>query len=346
MAVLAVGCGSADSASAPSLEKTGRTSQAIYSGTTDNDASSNPYVVSLKIGGGTQFELCTAALLAPNVVLTARHCISTNLKNSISCDAAGESGNGEQLGSDVALDDIHVYTGSNPVFSTDPAASASQIIHPDGGVLCNADIALVVLDTPINAPTVKVRLAGGVSTDETVRAVGYGQNDDRMPIGTRQRKDGVRVLGIGEGMSASQTPLGSHEFEVGLSICQGDSGGPAISEKTGAVVGVVSRGGSCTDDFGHIYTMTGGFQSLVAKAFGVAGADLSEAVEDPGQLSTMSAGAGDDSSGSDPAPNEKNTGSAGGHACSAGPVGTGSGAGWLFTALALGTVVARRRRRG
>ena len=73
-------------------------------------------------------------------------------------------------------------------------------------------------------------------------------------------------------VSKSQTPLGPHEFEVGRSICEGDSGGPAISERTGAVIGVVSRGGNCNEDFGHIYTTTAGFSALFEEAFTLAGA--------------------------------------------------------------------------
>ena len=73
-------------------------------------------------------------------------------------------------------------------------------------------------------------------------------------------------------VSPSKTPLGAHEFEVGKSICQGDSGGPAISEETGAVIGVVSRGGNCGEDFGHIYTTTSGFNDLFAQAFTLANA--------------------------------------------------------------------------
>jgi len=105
-----------------------------------------------------------------------------------------------------------------------------------------------------------------------VRSVGYGQNDSALPIGTRFHKAGVEVLAQGKAVSPSKTPLGSHEFEVGKSICQGDSGGPAISEQTGAVLGVVSRGGNCDEDFGHIYTTTAGFESLFSQAFALAGA--------------------------------------------------------------------------
>jgi MYXO-CTERM domain-containing protein len=168
-----------------------------------------------------------------------------------------------------------------PAYGGPPAAGVKVIVHPDGGILCNSDVALLVLDTPITtvAP-MRVRLASTPHPGETVRAVGYGQNDDGMPVGTRFRRDAVQVLAIGQRVSDSHTPLGSHEFEVSQSICQGDSGGPAISEQTGAVIGVVSRGGECTDDFGHIFTATAGFPDLISQAFSIAGgAPLDEGVD-------------------------------------------------------------------
>jgi hypothetical protein len=76
---------------------------------------------------------------------------------------------------------------------------------------------------------------------------------------------------MGSGVSASKTALGTNEFEVGESICEGDSGGPAISEQSGAVIGVVSRGGACDDNFGHIYTATTSFKDLFDKAAAFAG---------------------------------------------------------------------------
>jgi MYXO-CTERM domain-containing protein len=338
--VLALVGGAACGDGANNTDSSGDT---IYAGQIDDDGNGNPSVVSIKIGTSPSFELCTGALIAPNLVLTARHCMSKVLKDSISCDAAGESGNGDQVGDDDDLAIIQIFSGAHPVFLNKPVAKASQLVHPAGAILCNQDIALIVLDTAVpNVPTLKVRVARGVDADEVVRAVGFGQNDQSVPIGTRLRKDGLHVLAVGEGMSKSQTPLGSHEFELGKSICQGDSGGPAISEKTGAVVGVVSRGGDCSDDFGHIYTMTGAFQPLLAQAFDAAGADLSAASEDP---SAVGAGGTGDGTGSGDSPASSGGGgsaqSGGGHACSAGRS-EARGAGWLAL-LVLGVFFRRRR---
>ena len=266
---LVAACGAP--ADAPRLD-VGTSTQAIYEGTVDDDDRASDGVVSLKIGNGTSFELCSGSLLAPNVVLTARHCVSRAVTSHVSCNEIGESGNGDHVGEDESLERLHVYSGSKPAYGGAPSAGVKTVVHPDGGVLCNADVALLILDHDITDVTpLRIRLASAPRPDESVRAVGYGQNDRAVPVGTRLRKDAVKVLAVGQRVSASRTPLGTNEFEVGLSICAGDSGGPAISEATGAVIGVVSRGGDCTDDFGHIYTATAGWSDLVTHAFTLAG---------------------------------------------------------------------------
>jgi hypothetical protein len=244
----------------------------IFGGETDDDENAVSSVVALKVGIGGSFELCSGALVAPNVVLTARHCVANSITTSVSCDEKGNSTNGGHVDGDLPASAVAVYTGASPRFSEQPEAVGTAIVAPRTEFLCDSDIALVVLDKAIpGVEPVAVRLGGGVSPGETVRSVGYGQNDQKKPLGTRLRKAGVAVLAMGSGVSESRTALGPHELEVGRSICQGDSGGPAISEDTGAVIGVVSRGGDCEEDFGHIYTTTAGWRQLFDDAFAVAG---------------------------------------------------------------------------
>jgi Trypsin len=251
----------------------GTSDPTIYGGTEDDDGEAAPGVVALRVGTGGTFELCSAALIAPNVVVTARHCVTKNVSTSVSCDEDGRSANGPHVSADEEPSTIGVYVGANPRFAGDPVSRARAIVAPTGPYLCDSDIALIVLETPIlNIAPLPVRMHSAAYAGELVRAVGYGQNDSAMPIGTRFRKAGVAVLAQGKGVSPSNTPLGAHEFEVGRSICRGDSGGPAISEQTGAVIGVVSRGGDCEEDFGHIYTTTAGFPDVFGDAFKLADA--------------------------------------------------------------------------
>lgn len=283
------GCAGAADADAPG-ENTGSVSQAIYAGMTDSDEGDNTAVVALKIGDQAPFDLCTGALIAPNLVLTARHCISIPVTSSVSCNEDGASGNGAHVGADRAPSSIRVYVGAHPNLGGEPDAQGQEVFHPGGNVLCNGDIAVLALDRPITdiAP-MRVRVRAGALAGETVRAVGYGRNDLDLPSGTRLQKPGVKVLAMGRTVSASQTPLASREFEVGLSSCRGDSGGPAISETTGAVIGVVSRGTSCTQDYGHTYTTTAGFDDVLSRAFRYADHTMLEEIGGPTQkLQTQS----------------------------------------------------------
>jgi MYXO-CTERM domain-containing protein len=311
------------------------TGTSIFGGDKDDDRSSVTGVVALRVGTGGTFELCSGALIAPNVVLTARHCVTKNLTTSVSCDEKGRSANGRHVASNEDPKAIGVYVGAAPSFAQKPHAYAHAIVAPESDYLCDSDIALVVLETNIEGvEPLKVRIDAKVDPGEMIRSVGYGQNDKRSPIGTRFRRENVSVLAMGSAVSPSKTPLGPHEFEVGMSICQGDSGGPAISEETGAVIGVVSRGGDCDEDFGHIYTTTSGFRPLFDRAFAIAGG--APQVDD-GSTTTHTNG----KSSADGKPTEASSSTS----CSATRVGGAGSAAPLGLALAGALVLARRRRR-
>lgn len=317
-------------------EATGETSQAIMGGLLDEGTSATSSVVALRIGNATPFELCTGSLIAPNVVLTARHCVSKSASQTVVCNEKGASTNGAHVSLDYAPASLHVYTGSNPNFAGETAATARAVFHPKGNVLCNSDIAIVVLDKAIEGVTpLRVRLSGSVKSSESLRSIGYGKNDRGSDIGTRFRKEGVDVLAVGASVSASDTALGPLEFEVGRSICQGDSGGPAISEATGAIVGVVSRGGDCSENFGHIYTQTSGFEALLTEAFAVAGGAPLEETNAP--ASTRDLAPSSDADGPSDAP----AASAGCSASDARPATSG----FSVIGLILGAAVLTRRRR-
>ncbi|MBP9111655.1 MAG: trypsin-like serine protease [Polyangiaceae bacterium] len=256
----------------------------IYGGT---EEAASDAVVALRIAWPLKTETCTATLVAPNLVLTARHCVTEQLVERVVCDAKGNSANGTQLGGDIRPSSIRVYVGTNT--RSQEVARGAKIFRPEGNVLCNGDIALVQLDRAVSGvDPLPLRLEGGVEPGTLLRTVGFGKNDLGVASGTKMSRRRVGVLASGGGISSSNTPLGPNEFELGLSSCNGDSGGPAISEDTGAVVGVVSRGGRCEDDFGHVYSSTAAFEPLFREAFASAGNVPNEEVATPQDDSTTS----------------------------------------------------------
>jgi hypothetical protein len=215
-------------------------------------------------GDPTHVTLCSGALVAPNLVLTARHCVSRAITSTPSCDARGRSHNGAHLADDADPAKISVYIGKHVRVDRDaPRAHGLRTLHPTGQVLCDADVAFLVLDRPlVGASVLTMRLNAPVASGDLVMPVGFG-GGPAMTVGDRVPREPSSVLTIGPSANASTgAVLGPREFEVDRATCRGDSGGPAIDARTGEVVGVVSRGGSCSGNGNHVYTRVDAYAAL------------------------------------------------------------------------------------
>lgn len=226
-------------------------------------------------GSPTHITLCSGALVAPNLVLTARHCVSRAVTATPSCDARGRSHNGDHLAEDVDPASIAIYTGAHVRPDMDvPSAHALRTLHPTGQVLCDADVAFLVLDHPItNAPILPLRMHASVEVGDMVVPVGFGGGPSNV-VGHKVARSKSTVLSTGPSANAATgAVLGPREFEVDRATCRGDSGGPAIDAITGEIVGVVSRGGSCSAHGNHVYTRVDAYKRLAQAAFASAERD-------------------------------------------------------------------------
>jgi hypothetical protein len=229
-------------------------------------------VATMHDSSGTSVTLCSGALVAPNLVLTARHCVSKAITTTPSCDADGRSHNGAHLAEDADPSQISIYTGDDVQVDRDlPKAHAVRTLHPTGHVLCDADVAYLILDRPLTDVTVlPIRLHDSVMTGDEVLPVGFGGGTANV-IGQRRPRDKSAVLAVGPTANADTgAVLGPREFEVDAATCRGDSGGPALDVRTGEIVGVVSRGGSCSSRGNHVSTRVDAYARLAAVAFAAA----------------------------------------------------------------------------
>ncbi len=233
-----------------------------------HDAARGVVAVATRHPDDGSMTLCSGALVAPNLVLTARHCVSRSLTATPACDTRGASHNGDHLGPDEDPANIAVYVGTHVDLSVDsPKAYASKTIHPRTRVLCDSDVAFLVLDRPLDGvQALSMRLDAPVQEGDLIVPVGFG-GGFVGDIGTRVPRDATQVLAVGPGHNSSTgAVLGPREFEVDEATCRGDSGGPALDAHSGEIVGVVSRGRSCFADGNHVYTRIDAYASLAHQA--------------------------------------------------------------------------------
>jgi hypothetical protein len=190
---------------------------------------------------------CTGSLIAPNLVLTARHCVALTQgegpQGSVVC---GQTGFGFQGGG--ALFRATTETVRPGVDGPEFYKGVEVAAPPDSDDICGQDIALIILEgagipESVTKPIVP-RIDSRPDPGEEFAAVGYGLTDpnNNESSGTRMRLDGNQVTCLGGTCSgAFGTSVKETEWLGDAATCPGDSGGPAI-DTMGRVTGVLSRG--------------------------------------------------------------------------------------------------------
>jgi hypothetical protein len=311
-------CGAA-ACSSPATEITASEEQPVLGGT--DSGPDEDMVVEVISKSDTVSHTCTGTLLAPNVVITARHCVANFSDATFSCTSDGELVAGSKGGMMGPLLDpgrISIRVGTH-VRGTTAVAVGRKIFATQATSICRNDIAIVVLATELtDLPIAPVRTGRGNFIGEQLRVVGYGV-DDASTIDNRHTRSGLKIAQIGSSQfNANPDPVPSRTFVTeGPSLCIGDSGGPAFAD-SGAVTGVWSQVvGDCKAPTARNYfTEVAPFEDeLIVPAFAEAGALVwREGTTGPGEGTGGMSSAG--------APGEGGSGDVGGEV---GSGGTGGG---------------------
>jgi V8-like Glu-specific endopeptidase len=255
----AAGCGTA----AP-VETTSSTSSRIENGAPD---ATHTFVVGVVQLNAQTASICTGALLAPNLVATARHCVEQiGTGAQIDCKTA-------TFGSVAATSQLFVTTDAIIGMANHSYSPVASIVVPSGAAhtnVCGNDIALLILAENVTLPQYVVPVIAPPMTDHTaystaVTAIGYGvdapTDTQGMSAGTRRIKESIPLTCIPNDktfVDCFNDPVASQDMTSGefvsgkASTCEGDSGSNAFDQKNfsnGKWVsfGVLSRGGVSPD---------------------------------------------------------------------------------------------------
>ncbi len=259
---------------APAADEVGQSEHDVEGGQLDT-SNANNFAVGITSGENA---VCSGTLIAPNLVLTARHCV------------VAEEGSGwvtckDKFGPTLSAAELKVTTSPN-IYRADQFYPAKKVIVPQDESFCGNDLALILLEKNIPSdeakpaiPVVQFDMTQSAEVGKQITALGYGlTNPSAKDSGFRRIRENIGILCVpGSKTLACTGDLkdladSQSEFVTEGFVCSGDSGGGAFEQRSFAtgkpfVLGTLSRGPQTNSRcLAAIYTRTDMHADLIVGA--------------------------------------------------------------------------------
>lgn len=333
-AACAVGC-----APPSEEERPGTAKSAVLEGVEDDG---HDAVIAIFVAPTSEMPMggfCTGTFIAPNVVLTARHCLQA--QGPAICEDLSKTLKADRVKAPVAADKVSVVIAKNAYDAqqrpVDPRPVKQIVVPPEEDLLlCGHDIALLVMEQAAPVTPAAPALGGPPVVGAKHTAVGYGYLRPSTGDGVRRSRSDLAVASVGEERTMGDLVSVANEWRADLGGCGGDSGGPAFDE-SGAVIGVHSRSQGCRN---VTYTRIDPFAPWLRSA--VHAATTAAGVPAPGWTEGGAPAAGDPAPTPPPRKAEAPAADEGSSGCAQAPASRGSSA-WPLLVAAFAFL--RRRSR-